>query len=318
MKNAIKNIKNNITMSDFILLPFTTLNRYFHDLFILKNICKNWLEVMLFRFGFKKKCIAKLRNGDVLKLENFGDYLNIWREGHLPQECFKWINNKEGIKFKYKNYPGDLYLLGGYAAVFREIFVEESYKLLNVSGKEVVDIGANIGDTAIYFVVNGAKHVYAFEPYPFSYKIALKNVALNKFEKKVTVLNEAIGGSNRSIFIDENYENTVGDDLKEFKKGKKIKVITLEEVVKRFNLKDAVLKVDCEGCEYCAIINTPNEILRKFKEIMIEYHYGYLDLKEKLEEAGFVVKVSSPRYSLNVCSENSSMVVGYLYARRVD
>lgn len=34
----------------------------------------------------------------------------------------------------------------------------------------VIDVGANIGNSAIYFLVNGASRVFAFEPYEFSYK----------------------------------------------------------------------------------------------------------------------------------------------------
>jgi len=220
------------------------------------------------------------------------------------------------IEFKYKNHLIRLYFLDSIGS-YKEQFIEEPYKWLNVKGKEVVDVGANIGDTAIYFAVNGAKHVYAFEPYPFSYKIALKNIKLNKLEKKVTLLNEAIGKENKTIYIDENYENTGGDDLKEFKRGKKIKVVTLEEIVKRFKLKDAVLKMDCEGCEYPSLLNTPNEVLRNFEQIMIEYHYGYLNLKKKLEEAGFKVKVSPPVYGFNIKAQNPHTLAGYLYAQRL-
>jgi FkbM family methyltransferase len=195
--------------------------------------------------------------------------------------------------------------------------MDEAYKWLNVKGKEVVDVGANIGDTPIYFAVNGAKHVYAFEHYPFSYRIALKNIRLNKLEKKVTLLNEAISNENKTIYINGNYKSTGSDDLKEFKKGKKIKVVTLEEIVKRFKLKDAVLKIDCEGCEYPTLLNTPNEVLRNFEQIMLEYHYGYLNLKKKLEEAGFKVKVSSPKYHFNDRAQNPHMLLGYFYAQRL-
>jgi hypothetical protein len=107
------------------------------------------------------------------------------------------------------------------------------------------------------------------------------------------------------------------DGLREFKKGKKIKVVTLEEVVKRFKLKDAVLKMDCEGCEYNSILNTPNEILRNFEQIMLEYHYGYLNLKKKLKEAGFEVKASLPKYTLGNTIQKQGVVVGYLYAQRL-
>ena len=156
----------------------------------------------------------------------------------------------------------------------------------------------------------------SFEPYPFSYKIALKNIKLNHLEKKVTVLNEAIGGRRGIIYVDEDYKNATRDDLKEFKKGKKIKVVTLEEVAKRFKLKNAVLKMDCEGCEYSSILNTPNETLRNFEQIMLEYHYGYLNLKGKLKEAGFKVKTSLPKFVFNERASNPNQVLGYIYAER--
>ena len=47
-----------------------------------------------------------------------------------------------------------------------------------------------------------------------------------------------------------------------------------------------MLKMDCEGCEYDSILNTDDEILKKFSTIILEYHYGYQNLVEKLETTG--------------------------------
>jgi predicted O-methyltransferase YrrM len=38
-----------------------------------------------------------------------------------------------------------------------EIFEEDMYEILDVKGKIVVDVGAYIGDSAIYFALKGAK-----------------------------------------------------------------------------------------------------------------------------------------------------------------
>jgi len=324
----IREIKKNIALIDFLLLPLTIVRQKFkqklYDLSVVKSIIKNWPEVVLYRLGLKKKFIMELKNGKKVKIEKPSDYLNFWNSFWSSEDSLiflskdvKFDRKKKLVKFKYKDYLIQLYFQGVVNYLIKEQFMDEVYEWLNVKGKEVVDVGANIGDTAIYFAINGAKHVYAFEPYPFSYRIALKNIKLNKLEKKVTLLNEAIGKENKTIYIDENYKNVGGDDLKEFKKGKKIKVTTLEEVVKRFKLKNAVLKMDCEGCEYPSLLNTPNEVLRNFEQIMLEYHYGYLDLKKKLEEAGFKVKVSLPKYIFNDRAQNPHMVIGYLYAQRL-
>jgi FkbM family methyltransferase len=197
-------------------------------------------------------------------------------------------------------------------------FVKQYYNILNVRGKEVVDIGAYTGDSSIYFALNGAKHVYAFEPYPFSYRIAARNIKMNKLENKITLFNEAIGRNKGLIYIDKNYKNSPGTQLKNFKKGKKVKITTLRDIIKRFKLRDAILKMDCEGCEYNSILNASKKDLRVFKEIMIEYHYGYINLMKKLLKAGFKVKVTRPIYTFNKYAKNPHTVVGFLYAYRQD
>jgi len=69
-------------------------------------------------------------------------------------------------------------------------------------------------------------------------------------------------------------------------------------------------KMDCEGCEFPAILFTDNDILSRAKELIIEYHdYPGLIVK-KLEFAGFTVKVEKPWCYLN------GKPVGFLYAKR--
>ena len=46
-----------------------------------------------------------------------------------------------------------------------EIFGANPFRILNPKGKTVIDIGANIGDSSIYFAINGATKVFAVEPY---------------------------------------------------------------------------------------------------------------------------------------------------------
>jgi FkbM family methyltransferase len=324
----IKEIKKNITLIDFLLLPFNVFRQNLNGLFVVRKVVKNWPEVILFRLGLKKRFIIKFRNGKKIKIESINDYFDslstFWKSEDsltfLPKGMIKFKKRKNKIiTIKYKNYLVQLYFSNAirYYQNIEEQFVKEVYKWLNVKEKNIVDVGAYTGESAIYFALNGAKHVYAFEPYPFSYKIALKNVKLNKLEKKITMLNEAVGKSKKTIYIDENYKSDIGEDLKEFKRGKKIKITTLEEIVEKFKLKDAVLKMNCEGCEYCSILNTPNEILRNFEQIMLQYHYGYLNLKKKLEEAGFKVKVSIPQYFINEKTQNPHLVSGHLYAQRL-
>jgi len=297
-----------------------------NDLLSIRKIVKNWIEVVLFRVGAKKTLTIKFRDGKSAYFKSKKEYFEFWNSEFGQNELSKQLKTSHykikdsNIELNYQNKKLYFYYdtnkqLSNSIGIINENFVEEQFKWLNVKGKDVVDVGANIGDTAIYFALKGAKHVYAFEPYPYSYNIAKKNIKLNHLEDRITLLNEGCGRSG-FVTIKEDYENTGGTDLKNFKEGKKIRIVSLDEIVKRFNLKHAALKVDCEGCEYDLILNASDEALNAFDQIIIEYHYGYKNLVKRLRRAGFEVKYSWPKYSNNIEAENSNMYSGFIFCRK--
>lgn len=320
--------RKNITALDCIVAQIYRVQ----DLLTITKIIKNWYKVLLFRLGLTRNFVMTLRSGEKINISNFGDYSRFWcsRESQTWLLCANNLEKKIRVENKrkiitvqfksraLKFYYTSLKQLVNAIALLKEQFVKDQYWWwLDARGKYVIDIGANIGDTAIYFTLKGAKHVYAFEPYPYSYKLAIKNMILNNLQDKITLLNEACGGKTGFIKIMNNYENTSGSDLRNFNIGKRIRITTLKEIVAHFNINNnAILKVDCEGCEYGIILNAKDETLRKFDQIMIEYHYGYKNLKRKLELAGFKVKNAILRYTFNPESENPNMIVGFIYARK--
>ncbi len=173
-------------------------------------------------------------------------------------------------------------------------------------------MGANIGDSSIYFALNNAKKVIALEPYPYSYNIALKNIRSNNFDNKIILLNAGYGNDN-TIKIDPEFKNKISSNLKSFDNGIDIKVLSLKTILKDYNIDKAILKMDCEGCEY-NIINEDNNTLGKFKMMQIEYHYGYEKLKNKLEEAGFNVTYTKPRIFFDKDAKERRSA-GYIYAK---
>jgi hypothetical protein len=54
--------------------------------------------------------------------------------------------------------------------------------------------------------------------------------------------------------------------------------------------------MDCEDCEYESILSAYIDTLQKFSHMLVEYHRGYRDLKEKLQSSGFIVSVSRATY----------------------
>jgi len=93
-----------------------------------------------------------------------------------------------------------------------------------------------------------------------------------------------------------------------------VKVITLKWLLSEYGISEAVLKMDCEGCEYGSILHEDDGVLKVFKEMVVEYHYGYRNLVNRLRRAGFKVRYTKPYYSYNPSASNPHMFVGLIYA----
>ena len=144
-----------------------------------------------------------------------------------------------------------------------DVYVNEDYKFLDVGKRTVVDVGANIGDSAIYFALKGAARVYALEPFSYTYSILERNIRENGFESRIIPIN---GGYGKDCLVAVNNEAaTMGSILvagensntnfingqKFLENSKTIRVYSLKNLIETFGIeKGAVLKMDCEGCEY--------------------------------------------------------------------
>ncbi len=164
-----------------------------------------------------------------------------------------------------------------------------TYENLPLKDKTIIDIGACTGDTSIYFALKGAKKIIAVEPFPKNFEILKKNIEENHFNKLIIPILAACGYSKKEILIDPNLHDGMRSVLHEFSDGVKISTLTLEEIIKDFDISNAILKLDCEGCEYETILNSSSVTLQKFTDIQIEYHDGSKNLEEKLLSAGFLV-----------------------------
>ena len=169
------------------------------------------------------------------------------------------IWEKNNIKFKHF-----------YGAII-QVFEEEDYKFLNVQNKSVLDIGSFIGDSPIYFILKGAKKVYAIEPHPDAYKEMIENIKLNNMEDKIIPINMGINYDKDYITISTIIANTQGTLLKPKGNGIKIPAGKLSDIIDKYNIDPQILKMDCEGCEYDIILKDYNTI-KEFDEIGFEYH----------------------------------------------
>lgn len=295
---------SNMSLSDqisaYVYYLNFNLNKYTKISTLLKyrRLYGNYITIAMHILRKKYPIEASLRNGDKLSLRNGleaqihggrydgfeydtdNDIVTLSLPSHL--------NDKTKIKLHGGTSNGDV--IG--------IYLDNIYRQLPVKGKAVVDIGANIADSSIYFALCGANKVIGLEPFPKNFQLAQKNIKFNRLSDKITVHLAGCAAYNRDMIVDPDFNSDGKTILKDFKKGIIIPTLTLENVLSHNNLlkyDSHILKMDCEGCEYETVLSADKYILRKFSHMMIEYHYGYKNLKEKIEESGFKVSVTRPR-----------------------
>lgn len=154
-----------------------------------------------------------------------------------------------------------------HSMVLAETFLYEiHYQGDDLSNELVFDIGANIGDTALYYASKGAR-VRALEPDPENFSALLANLELNpELASRIVPIQAAVGEDGAVPF---HYGGRSGSGL--FASGPVVEVrsCSLESLLREAKVEDAfLLKVDCKGCEGSLIRQRE---LRHFRRVAIEY-----------------------------------------------
>ena len=296
----------------------------FHDVIFLRRFYKNWfaLSYQLLRYnGAVRQVKATLRGGYEMQIDRYSTLLlaKLLSNGQATlDEDFAGtgliIIDCMGQKLKIKivennNYNGAVY----------GVFADHEYNFLSpFEGSTVIDVGANIGDSALYFICSGADNVIALEPYPFSYKMAGYNLQSNNVNERVMLLNSGYG-HNEVVNVTKSQANgskplkNNGDSTSE---SMEVPTYSLKELLSLSNGDGTLLlKMDCEGCEY-NLMHEDSEVLSRFSRIIIEYHYGPQHIPEKLEEAGFEVTFSKPVSIYNPDMPDPKTRQGMIYASK--
>jgi FkbM family methyltransferase len=201
----------------------------------------------------------------------------------------------------------------------------------DLNGWLIVDVGAYIGDTPLYYAKRGAL-VVAVEPLPSNYEVMLWNLELNPdLRHRVIPVNAAISG--RDGFVEFSYSTSIDSGASIYGGGRfkvRVRSMRLSTLIREITsmgldldkFRVRVLKMDCKGCEYDVINEV--DVLRLFDIVKIEYS-GYLrgktyhELKSVLENLGFtcrvwahnelVPRIGLDRHGMITCAKNPSMLL---------
>jgi FkbM family methyltransferase len=183
----------------------------------------------------------------------------------------------------------------------------------------VVDVGAGIGDYCLHATngVDGVK-VVAFEPYPGSYDLLQRNLALNGIEQ-VRTYQKAVWGSSGKLHLNLSTGEPLQIQSQEnpgFQTGEDVLIVdavSLEAVLttEKLDMVD-LLKMDCEGAEYEIFLYAPEDILGRIKRIIMEYH----DIDAEHHHQVLVSFLQNQGYRVTCHQNFVHQHIGYLYAVR--
>ncbi len=214
----------------------------------------------------------------------YGVMINKYDEKHY----LATVPNSEGRFIVRNNVYGDL-------STLFETFIRGQYGDLDVKGKRVLDVGAAIGDSGIFFALSGAKSVNSFEPDDDLFGLCRMNIAINGL-KNVVVTKAAVGSQGQLGRVETDQQPQAP-------------TVDLDAAVQEMGGAD-VLKMDCEGCEFPCLLGAAPQTLTGISEMTVEYHGNPEKIAQRLEELQFEVKVYKP------WTYFSGKTVGFLHAKR--
>lgn len=318
-------LRENTTESDRLLLGrLRDARAKLHDIKRLGRAYKNWIDVTrcLLRGG-PFPISAKLRTGATVLVQSAVHahvYSYIYGGIDAPTGQVTNValssNGELSFDFNWNGQHKNVTLGGFLGNGDYTIFLRDEYGCLDVANRTVIDVGANIGDSSIYFALKGAGQVIAFEPVRQSFEMACANVRRNGFQDRIQLLREAVSDHPSSVKM-LDAQGSLGSQSQDGDGGLPTPVVDLHQIVNTYQTQDAVLKLDCEGEEYRIIGNSNSKTLSAFKEIYLEYHYGGRSLARVLTEAGFRVDDTPPRRFDLSRQGMAAMFVGTIHASRL-
>ena len=197
------------------------------------------------------------------------------------------------------------------SATLYDTFLEGGYEvpeaLSGLKGRDVIDVGAGVGDSALYFILHGARKVIAVEPLPNVVKCAEENLRLNDVADRVKVVNAALGSEPMSVPCDQAVYSSGGFSTLKGSGPCKVPGVSLSDLLNMID-DPYLLKIDCEGCEAQVILGPERERLRAFEHIIFETHpfitgVSNEELLASLKELGFECRlhiVHDPKLDVNI------------------
>jgi FkbM family methyltransferase len=277
------------------------------------------IALILLKAGIQKSYVDYSRKTGLIRLKDMD--MNLNRKQHLfffrGIEFAYRLKNECNAVFRLDDNGKILVDIDGIEAfistdgdldIIDKIFFRNLYNITIDHPTVVLDVGMNVGFSALFFAKNPNVIVVGFEPFKMTFEQAVSNVKLNNDLNDRIITNQyGLGGINKKIRTNYLFELSRLSSIYGLPTGfsdtncdiEEIEIRNVSDVMKeieqKFPDRNIVMKIDCEGSEY-EIINSlyKNEMLANIHCLLMKWHirdpsHDPGKLVSQLEESNFLV-----------------------------
>lgn len=173
--------------------------------------------------------------------------------------------------------------------LLNEIYLDRVYDVPGVNYSEcdrVLDLGGNVGLFALYVASrNPQARIFSFEPSSENLALLRSNLAANPTHaSQVVVLPMAVGASNGTVTLSLTgtpAEYSTANDGAPAGKSEQVRCVDLETLFELCAVDEFDLaKIDIEGAELGLLDAATDDQLRRFRALVLEWHYSWDALKQ--------------------------------------
>jgi len=157
--------------------------------------------------------------------------------------------------------------------VFQEVFLFQSYDVLHLNPKVIIDAGGNIGLTSIFFANKFPQaKIYSIEPSDSNFEMLLSNT---KLYTSITPIHSALWNKDTSLRIKNKNENHWAFSVEECPPNHpdSFNALSLTSLMKKYNIEYIdILKLDIEGSERELFQDNFDYWISRTRCILLELH----------------------------------------------
>jgi FkbM family methyltransferase len=200
----------------------------------------------------------------------------------LRTSAVKFLKNKKEFKenqmitIEVSGYSHEIFLrakTSDLPTFYQCIFNKEYDIKLSTPPKTIIDLGANIGLTSLFF---NSKYpeakIIAVEPEKSNFELLEKNTLKIK---NITILEAGIWNKDASLIVKDDNRGNYGFTVEEVEEGtlESIKAVSIETIMRENDLTSIdLLKIDIEGSEKELFEENIDYWLSKTKTLIVEFH----------------------------------------------